>query len=105
MASLPVFDHEEQERVPHVGIPDHPGGESCNCVAAFGRTMIHCPLWSWWSESFRPRPGLWDSERPQHLTQADRGLRSDAGPGAAARSISCNTIPCNTNPCNTNPCN
>ena len=27
MASLPVFGHEEQERVPFVGIPDHPGGE------------------------------------------------------------------------------
>ena len=26
MASLPVFDREEQERVSHVGIPDHPGG-------------------------------------------------------------------------------
>jgi hypothetical protein len=26
VASLPVFDREEQERVPHVGIPDHPGG-------------------------------------------------------------------------------
>jgi hypothetical protein len=26
--SLPVFGHEEQELAPHVGIPDHPGGES-----------------------------------------------------------------------------
>jgi hypothetical protein len=26
-ASLPVFDREEQERVPHVDIPVHPGGE------------------------------------------------------------------------------
>jgi hypothetical protein len=57
VASLPVFGHEEQEQAPRVGIQDRPGGESCRCVAAFGRIMTHSLLWFWWSASSRSRPG------------------------------------------------
>src|SRR5580704_13078635 len=62
MASLPVLGREEQEQAPDVGVPDHPGGMSCSCAAAFGRTMTRWRSRSWWSASSRSPPGRWVSD-------------------------------------------